>query len=228
VEKALKETPLAASLMEAIQDMRDPDGKVDVDLLEDIVKGKREERVDFIQGVGGLDLQPGSGFNLPASYRLDSAIAIYVHTLNEPPVYAVVNGEIFNTGRRKPGLRACLPYIKFLDAALDALPDCYVFQGAHTQTHTKRCSCGRRDRRMDAHKLSCTRQVKHGWKGQGLPDTRVCLTRHCLVKLPSSIALHLTASSCTKKGHVTHDADMRCRRSSSGRGAHSGSMGQQR
>ncbi len=55
VEKALKETPLAASLMEAIQGMRDPDGKVDVDLLEDIVKGKREERVDFIY-------YPGSGW----------------------------------------------------------------------------------------------------------------------------------------------------------------------
>jgi hypothetical protein len=66
LERAMKETPLAASLIEAIQGMRDPDGKMDVDLLEDIVKGKREERVDFstIQGVGGLDLQPGSGLQL--------------------------------------------------------------------------------------------------------------------------------------------------------------------
>ena len=48
VEKAMKDTPLAASLIEAIHGMRDLDGKVDVDLLEDIVKGKREEWVDFI------------------------------------------------------------------------------------------------------------------------------------------------------------------------------------
>ena len=47
LEKAMKETPLAASLIEAIQGMRDLDGKVDV-FLEDIVKGKRKEWVDFI------------------------------------------------------------------------------------------------------------------------------------------------------------------------------------
>ena len=152
LEKALKDAPLAASLIEAIQGMRDLDGKVDVDLLEEVVKGKREEWVDFI------------------------------------------------------------------------------YSPAHTHTHTHRCSCGRRDRHMHAHKLSCTRQVQHGWKGQGLPDARAdsCLTRHCLVKLPSSIAIHLTTSSHPKEGHVTHNADVRCRTSSSGRGAHSGSMGQQR
>jgi hypothetical protein len=130
VEKALKETTLAASLIEAIQGMRDLDGKVDVDLLEDIVKGKREEWVDFIYS-------PAAGFNLSASYLLDFAIAIHVYTLNEPPVYAVVNGEMFNTGRRKPGaisgisdsLRACLPFIKFLDSALAKLPESYIFQG---------------------------------------------------------------------------------------------------
>jgi hypothetical protein len=71
LEKALKDAPLAASLIEAIQGMRDLDGKVDVDLLEEVVKGKREEWVDFI------------------------------------------------------------------------------YSPAHTHTHTHRCSCGRRDRRMD-------------------------------------------------------------------------------
>ena len=130
LETAMEDTPLAASLVEAVQGMRDLDGKVDVDLLVEIIKGKRDEWVDFIYS-------PAAGFNLPASYRLDFAIAIYVYTLNEPPVYAVVNGEMFNKGRRKPGaisgisssLRACLPYIKFLDAALEALPDRYIFRG---------------------------------------------------------------------------------------------------
>ena len=111
--KGMKDTPLAASLIEALQGMRDLDGKVDVDLLEEIVKGKREEWKDFIYS-------PAAGFNLPASYWLDFAIAIYVYTLNDPAVYAVVNAEMFNTGRRTPGaiagisdsLRACLPYIK--------------------------------------------------------------------------------------------------------------------
>ena len=130
METAIKDTPLAASLIEAIQGMRDLDGMVDVDLLEEIVEGKREEWKDFIYS-------PAGGFKLPASYRLDFAVAIYVYTLNEPPVYAAVNGEMFNKARRKPGaisgisasLRACLPYIKYLDAALEALPECYIFQG---------------------------------------------------------------------------------------------------
>jgi hypothetical protein len=42
-----------------------------------------------------------------------------------------------------------------------------------------------------------------------VPDKRVdsSFTRHCLVKLPSSIiTLHLTACSLSKKVHVTHDA----------------------
>jgi hypothetical protein len=130
LEKAMKDTPLAPSLMEAIQGMRDLDGKVDVDLLEEIIKGKREEWEDLLYSAAGP-------FKLPTSYKIDFAIAIYVYTLNDPAVYAVVNREMFNKTRRNPGafsgtsasLRACLPYIKFLDEALEALPDCYVFQG---------------------------------------------------------------------------------------------------
>ena len=130
LEKAIKETPLAASLIEAVQGLRALDGKVDVDLLEEIIKGKRDEWMDFI-------FSPASGFNLPPSYALDFAIAIYVYTLSDPAVYAVINAEMFNEGRRKPGaisgisssLRACLPFIKFLDSALAKLPESYIFQG---------------------------------------------------------------------------------------------------
>jgi hypothetical protein len=126
----IKETPLAASLMEAIQGMRGLDGMVDVDLLEDIVKGKREEWEDVLY-------TPAGGFNLPPSYSVDLAVAIHVYTLNQPPVYAAVNREMFNKARSKPGalsgisdaLRACLPFIKFLETALELLPDSFIFQG---------------------------------------------------------------------------------------------------
>jgi hypothetical protein len=108
LEKAMKDTPLAPSLMEAIQGMRDLDGKVDVDLLEEIIKGKREEWEDLLYSAAGP-------FKLPTSYKIDFAIAIYVYTLNDPAVYAVVNREMFNKTRRNPGafsgtsasLRAC-------------------------------------------------------------------------------------------------------------------------
>ena len=62
-----------------------------MDPLEEIVEGKREEWKDFIYISAG-------GFKLPASYSLDFAVAIYVYTLNEPPVYAAVNREMFNKG----------------------------------------------------------------------------------------------------------------------------------
>ena len=130
LETAIKDIPLSTSLIEAIQSLRELGGLLDVDLLEEIVEGKREEWQDVLYS-------PAGGFNLPASYGLDFAVAIYLYTLNEPSVYAVVNGEMFNKGRRKPGaisgisdsLRACLPYIKYFDAALAALPGSYVFQG---------------------------------------------------------------------------------------------------
>jgi hypothetical protein len=130
LQTEIKNTPLAASLFEAIQGLRELGGIVDVDLLEEIVEGKREEWQDVLY-------TPAGGFNLPPSYRPDFAVAIYVYTLNDPAVYAAVNREMFNNGRRKPGafsgisdsLRACLQYIKYLEAALEALPDSYIFQG---------------------------------------------------------------------------------------------------
>ena len=63
-----------------------------------------------------------------SSYPVDYAIAIHVYTLEDPSVYRVVNRAMFNPNRRQgiggvsAELRACLPYIKFLDAALAALP----------------------------------------------------------------------------------------------------------
>jgi hypothetical protein len=123
--KLLAETPLAASLWEAAQ----PLPHVDMDLLRAVIDGKREDWEDELRG---------DEFNLPASYRLDFAVAIHVYTLANPPLYRVVNEAMFNPSRRKPGaagttisdeLRACLPYIKFLDAALDALPPAYVYTG---------------------------------------------------------------------------------------------------
>ena len=74
---------------------------------------------------------------MPASYPLDFAIAIHIYTLEDPRVYAVVNEAMFNPARREPGapcnvsaeLRACMPFVKYLDTALAALPAEYVFAG---------------------------------------------------------------------------------------------------
>ena len=98
------------------------------------VEGQREAWNAFLH-------RPTSGFNLPESYPLDFAVAIYLYTLNYPPIHAVINGELWNPDRRKPGtgasggtgvnsrLSACLPYIKFLIDACQALHEEYLFKG---------------------------------------------------------------------------------------------------
>ena len=127
LQKLLAETPIAASLLDAVRTLPD----VDQDDLEVIIDGQREAWGDNLH-------TPNGRFRLPPSYPLDYAIAIHVYTLEHPSVYGVVNRAMFNPERRKPGassggisdeLRSCMPYIKFLDAALAALPPAYVYRG---------------------------------------------------------------------------------------------------
>jgi len=126
LSKLLAEAPMPASLSQAVQTLVD----VDLDDLEAVIEGKREECSSLLYSDSG-------GFRLPSSYPVDFAVAIYVYTLADPPVFRVVNTAMFNPSRRQPGasanvsadLQACLPYIKFLDTALAALPQEYLFKG---------------------------------------------------------------------------------------------------
>jgi len=128
LQRALDETKCPASLDDALRPLMAhfPD-EIDAGDLQAAVDGQRELwRLRLYSATGG--------FQLPPSYRLDWAVAIYVYTLSDPKVFRVVNREMFNPERRKnggvsAGLRACLPYIRFLTAALKALPARYVFRG---------------------------------------------------------------------------------------------------
>ena len=130
--KLLAEAPLADSLLEALWPLADLLHGEGMEDLIGIIEDKSAEWCDLIYS-------PGGGFNLPRTYRLDFAIAIYLYTLAHPSLYSVINKVMFNPARRTPGaagaagvsddLRACMPYIKFLDAALEALPPAYVFRG---------------------------------------------------------------------------------------------------
>ena len=120
----LANEPLASSLLQAMAPLSTLG--IDQDDLCAVIEEKREEWAEMLV----------SGFALPSSYPLDFAVAIYMYTLEDPPVYRTINKEMFNPSRRQPGragtspeLLACMPYIKFLDAALDALPAAYQFQG---------------------------------------------------------------------------------------------------
>jgi hypothetical protein len=126
----LADTPLTASLEESVAPLAALG--IDQDDLAAVIEEKRDEWAPMLVGSFGLD----------ASYRLDFAVAIYIYTLADPPVYRVVNQQMFNPARRLPPserppntngisaeLQACMPYIKFLDASLEALPDAYRFTG---------------------------------------------------------------------------------------------------
>ena len=131
LQRALDETECPASLDDALRPLLAcfPD-EIDAGDLQAAVVGQRDLWRDLLYCAAG-------GFDLPPSYLLDWAVAIYVYTLGDPKVFKVVNREMFNSERRKPGmsggvsdgLRACLPYIRFLIDALKALPASYVFQG---------------------------------------------------------------------------------------------------
>lgn len=60
-------------------------------------------------------------------------MAIYVYTIETPKIYAAMNGAVHATDREdgpggiSPRLRACMPYIKFLDTALEQLPAQFRF-----------------------------------------------------------------------------------------------------
>lgn len=131
LQGALDETECPASLEDALRPLMELfSDEIDAGDLQAAVEGQRELWRDLLYSAEG-------GFDLPRSYLLDWAVAIYVYTLSDPKVFKVVNGEMFNHNRRKPGmsvgvsdgLRACLPYIRFLIHALKALPASYVFRG---------------------------------------------------------------------------------------------------
>ena len=128
VRRAIAEEPLAGSLMAACASLASVG--IDIDLLEEILR--RQER-DW-RRQRKLEL-----LGLPESF-MNFALAIYVYTLEDPAVYTAVNGAMYNPARRgaqgvlpgpdlSPELQACLPYIRFLDTALERLPEAFIFRG---------------------------------------------------------------------------------------------------
>ena len=89
LERLLRDTPLPATLSESVQTLPG----VDMDDLQAVIEGKREEWEELVHGA----------FGLPLSYSIDFAVAIYVYTLENPCVYRVVNRAMFNPLRRLPG-----------------------------------------------------------------------------------------------------------------------------
>ena len=128
LRRAIADQPLAGSLIAACASLASVG--IDIDLLEEIFRRQERDwrRQSKLEGLG-----------LPDSF-MNFALAIYVYTLEDPAVYTVVNRAMYNPARRSvhgvlPGpdlsteLQACLPYIRFLDTALERLPEAFIFRG---------------------------------------------------------------------------------------------------
>ena len=131
LESALQNTEPAANLKAALLPLAFFDEIVMEELMA-AVEGRSEEWKDWLHN-------PASGFNLPPTYPLDFAVAIYLYTLSDPALHVILNRELWNPARRVPGasgaagisprLRACLPFIRFLIDACKALPPEYMYRG---------------------------------------------------------------------------------------------------
>jgi len=136
--RVLADTPLAQSVLEAVAPLVGLLEGAALDDLTAVIDDKRAEWRDELYSADGV-------FKLPRTYLLDFAIAIHLYTLADPAVHKVINKAMFNPTRRQPGggaaaapggaggvsaeLTMCLPFIRFLDAALEALPAAYLFRG---------------------------------------------------------------------------------------------------
>ena len=128
LRRAIADEPLAGSLIAACASLASVG--IDIDLLEEIFRRQERDwrRQRKLEGLG-----------LPDSF-MNFALAIYVYTLEDPAVYTAVNRAMYNPERRgtqgvlpgpdlSPELQACLPYIRFLDTALERLPEAFIFRG---------------------------------------------------------------------------------------------------
>jgi hypothetical protein len=136
--RALADTPLAQSALEAVAPLVGLLEGGDLDDLRAVIDEKRAEWRDELYSDDGV-------FKLPRTYQLDFAIAIHLYTIAHPAVHKVINKAMFNPMRRQSGggaaaapggaggvsaeLTMCLPFIRFLDAALEALPAAYLYRG---------------------------------------------------------------------------------------------------
>ena len=128
LRRAIADEPLLGSLIAACASLASVG--IDIDLLEEIFRRQERDwrRQRKLEGLG-----------LPDSF-MNFALAIYVYTLEDPAIYTVVNRAMYNPARRSvqgvlpgpdlsPELQACLPYIRFLDTALERLPEAFIFRG---------------------------------------------------------------------------------------------------
>eukprot|EP01047_Picozoa_sp_COSAG01_P049975 COSAG01_NODE_5003_length_4531_cov_7.980687_2_plen_437_part_00 len=123
LRKGLRDTQLAASVREALVPLCEEAG-IDIEMVDFVIA----TRIPTLQATLTRE-------QIVGGYWLDYAVAIYLYTMDNPKIYKVLNSAMHapdrdvGRGGISPRLRACLPFIKFLDTALVSLPPRFHFKG---------------------------------------------------------------------------------------------------
>eukprot|EP01047_Picozoa_sp_COSAG01_P061193 COSAG01_NODE_7606_length_3129_cov_63.881848_1_plen_308_part_00 len=123
LRKGLRDTKLVASVREALAPLCAEAG-IDIEMVDFVIA----TRVPTLQATLNRE-------QIAEGYWLDYAVAIYLYTIDNPKIYQVLNDAMHAPDREvgrgglSPRLRACLPFIKFLDTALESLPPKFLFKG---------------------------------------------------------------------------------------------------
>ena len=138
LRKAMRTAALVPSAMAALAPLAAAAG-IDMEMVEFIVETRKPV-------LGATLAREG----VP-EYRLDFAVAIYLYTLDDPKFHEVINGAMHAPDRDSgPGglselLHACMPFIKFLDTALESLPAKFRFAGKVNTIRGSHCGHRRDD-----------------------------------------------------------------------------------
>ena len=126
LQRLFDATSLQPTLMEVLEPLAAFHAQsIDWDLLQSVVGETRSQW----RSKGKL-----RSLGVPDSFE-EFALAIHVYTLQEPSIYEVLNQVMFRPDRRvqaggiSEALQACAPYIRFLNEALQRLPEHFVHRG---------------------------------------------------------------------------------------------------
>eukprot|EP01048_Picozoa_sp_COSAG05_P000121 COSAG05_NODE_3_length_51333_cov_129.132080_21_plen_1016_part_00 len=179
-QRLLEAEPVPATLVAALVPL-DGAGLLmlpkDVASVSRALEAKRPHMLQMLEAEGVAD------------YRLDFALALWLYTTDEavakPPVYRFLNAELrafASSGVVTGRLRACLPLVKFFEAAMHGAPQRYCYQG------------------------KCHRGVKLAWGVQGV--TNVAADHNPAAWYPRGCEFGWgTFDSASTKFDTMHDAE---------------------
>ena len=94
------------------------------------------DKLEYVLGDTRAELQQKLALlSISDTYSVEFALSIHSYTLDDPGIYKVVNAEMYSpereqgTGGLSTKLRLCLPYIKYLQTALEHLPEQFLYNG---------------------------------------------------------------------------------------------------